>query len=486
MMIRSRFILLSFVIFGLILRLPSLFEPYWNSDEGVYLAVGQAIRRGFLVYKDIYDNKPPLLHLLAAVSTEQIHFRILAGVAVLLSLVFFFKICQKILPKNGIPVVLILYLLLTNLPLLEGNTGNAEMFFQLTSLIGVYLLVRGSTSSATAKIFLGLSFGVGFLFKFHAVFDLFPLVVYQFFFYPEKPSINIFRRFYDILPVLVGFLIPFSISLVYYYLLGTQGFYLDAAFWGNLDYATRWGSSPISFLEKLSPSALSGRVIILVVVVLVLLYFKNKISKTEALVFLWFSFSLFAVLLSGRPYPHYIYQLVPSLCLVIYFLFKSEIFSRLLSGFLLGFLFISIIKFNFYVYPVIGYYRNFYLFVTNQRSLDDYINHFNWNDSRNIEIANFIKKNTSPDDKIYLAGDQPVIYALADRRPAGSYLYQYQVFDFGKTDVLLAQFSSKPPKMVVVFRNEERFWRGFNELLASKYVLATSIGDASLYSSSNN
>lgn len=481
-MAKSKFLLVLFIILGLVLRLPSLFEPYWNSDEGVYLAVGQAIRRGLSAYEDVYDNKPPLLHLLAAISPEQLHFRILSSIFVLLSLLVFFKICQKLLVNKAISSILIIYLLLTNLPLLEGNTGNAEMFFQLTSLVGIYLWARGSTTSSVQKLSLGLIFGIGFLFKFHAVFDLAPLVVYILLFQPDSFFKSLRERFYDVFIIIVGFSLPFIASLIPYYFYGTINYYLDAAFIGNLDYATRWGNSPTIIMEKLSPITLAGRSILLVVVTSLLFLFKKRISKTEALVFLWFSFSLFSVLLSGRPYPHYIYQLVPSLCLVIFILFKGERFSRFFAATFLGLLLVSVIKFNFYVYPVLGYYRNFYLWITNQRSATDYINHFNWNDSRNVEIANYIKKNSSPDDKIYLAGDQPVIYALSDRRPAGSYLYQYQVFDFGKTDDLLTAFRSAPPKVIVIFLEEERFWEGFEDLLASKYVLATSIGNALIYS----
>ena len=43
-----------------ILRIPSLIEPYWYGDEGIYQVVGHAINSGEILYKDIWDNKPPL------------------------------------------------------------------------------------------------------------------------------------------------------------------------------------------------------------------------------------------------------------------------------------------------------------------------------------------------------------------------------------------------------------------------------------------
>ncbi len=54
--------LLIIILLMILLRIPSLFEPYWYGDEGIYLTLGQAIRKGLLLYRDIHDNKPPLLY----------------------------------------------------------------------------------------------------------------------------------------------------------------------------------------------------------------------------------------------------------------------------------------------------------------------------------------------------------------------------------------------------------------------------------------
>ena len=50
------FIILAVVV---LLRVPSLFEPYWYGDEGIYLTVGRSLRHGLALYRDVHDNKPP-------------------------------------------------------------------------------------------------------------------------------------------------------------------------------------------------------------------------------------------------------------------------------------------------------------------------------------------------------------------------------------------------------------------------------------------
>ena len=55
-------IIISVVFF--FLRFPSLFEPNWYGDEGVYQTLGIGMNAGRLLYKGIFDNKPPLLYFL--------------------------------------------------------------------------------------------------------------------------------------------------------------------------------------------------------------------------------------------------------------------------------------------------------------------------------------------------------------------------------------------------------------------------------------
>ena len=74
-----------------ILRLPSLIEPYWYGDEGIYQVIAQAINHGHLLYRDIWDNKPPLLYLVyAAANSDQILIRTISLIVGLLTTIAFF------------------------------------------------------------------------------------------------------------------------------------------------------------------------------------------------------------------------------------------------------------------------------------------------------------------------------------------------------------------------------------------------------------
>jgi 4-amino-4-deoxy-L-arabinose transferase-like glycosyltransferase len=52
-----------------VLRLPSLIEPHWYTDEASYVSTGQMLLRGHVLYSQIWSNKPPLqLWTVAAVA----------------------------------------------------------------------------------------------------------------------------------------------------------------------------------------------------------------------------------------------------------------------------------------------------------------------------------------------------------------------------------------------------------------------------------
>src|ERR1700704_3424949 len=94
-------IIISFSFF--LLRLPSLFEPLWYGDEGVYQVIGMAINQGRLLYRDIWDNKPPLLYLLYAIfQSNQPIIRFACLVAGLISVILFYFLTKELFQKKNI------------------------------------------------------------------------------------------------------------------------------------------------------------------------------------------------------------------------------------------------------------------------------------------------------------------------------------------------------------------------------------------------
>lgn len=165
-----------------LLRLPSLFEPYWYGDEGVYQTLGMAIRDGRLLYRDIWDNKPPFLYLLYSVfDSDQFSTKLASLIVGALSVLVFFFLAKKLFDSARTRSKIhffatIIFAILFGLPLIEGNIANAENFMILPILISALMIFnlanKKSSSLFNFQLFIaGLLLSFAFLFKVVALFD---------------------------------------------------------------------------------------------------------------------------------------------------------------------------------------------------------------------------------------------------------------------------------------------------------------------------
>ena len=127
---RTFWYLLSILTGFFLLRLPSLIEPNWYGDEGIYQCIGQAIHAGRLLYVQIWDNKPPFLYLVYALfNGDQFGIRLFSIISGLVAIITFFYLSQLLFKEYKPRIVAtIAFCLLFATPLIEGNIANAENF----------------------------------------------------------------------------------------------------------------------------------------------------------------------------------------------------------------------------------------------------------------------------------------------------------------------------------------------------------------------
>ena len=88
------FLGLTLILFYL-LRLPSLIEPYWYGDEAIYLTLGEGIRHNLVLYRDIFDHKPPLIYLIAAAAGSLYWFKLILLVWSIGTIALFWKLARE-------------------------------------------------------------------------------------------------------------------------------------------------------------------------------------------------------------------------------------------------------------------------------------------------------------------------------------------------------------------------------------------------------
>src|SRR4030066_1285833 len=133
----------------IILRIPSFFEPFSYGDEMIYLTLGEAIRQGLVLYRDIHDNKPPLLYILAAIAGNVFWFRVILAFWNIIYIVIFWVLLKRLLPKNpkGQKVGTFIFAILSTIPLFEVQIDNSEVFMIGFSILAFLILLSNNLNT---------------------------------------------------------------------------------------------------------------------------------------------------------------------------------------------------------------------------------------------------------------------------------------------------------------------------------------------------
>jgi hypothetical protein len=453
----------------LLLRIPSFFEPYYYGDEMIYLNLGEGVRQGQVLYKEIFDNKPPLIYLTAAAAGSLFWFKVILAFWNIATIVIFWNLARILFEKNERlqKIATVFFALLTTLPTLEGHIVNAELFMIGPSLLAFFFLLgKGVTPK---KIFVsGLLFGVASLFKIPAAFDIPVILTYWVI---VKGFKNWKETVKDTIILSLGFATPILLSFDFYFFQGGLPEYLKAAFFQNVGYIESW--------QVKVPMAM--RVGVVALGTLIIYLFRKKLTNKFILICLWTLFSLFAVILSQRPYPHYLIQSAAPLALLIGMLLAQKSIEQSLSVIPLTLIIFVPFYYHFYDYKIVPYYSRFISFATGRVSRGVYFNNFSPNTNRNYEIATFLANSSVSSDRVFVWDeDAPAIYALSRRIPPLKYVAPYHVNDYSNRDEVAQILAETKPKFIVTTSNFT-----FPEilgLLRSKYLLISQIENAEIWS----
>jgi hypothetical protein len=473
------------------LRVPNLIEPYWYGDEGIYLTLGIAMRQGERLYSEIIDHKTPLIYYFAMVP-NQFWFRVLNIVVTFITVLLFKDFAQKLFKNKTVTwISTFIFILLTSLPTLEGNIPNGELFVMFFIMLGGWFLTSTSLFQAilhneitpeTEKPFkktsfwpfvlAGFCFGLAILTKVPALFDAagffsigwFALcaIVLSARSRGKKSQKQLISVFADLGYMTAGMVLPIVLSVLYFILRGSGKAYLDYGLLYNFRYAGSW---QLGFQQKwlVFLFTFPGKLLLLGIWVFSLSTLRQYFRPRFQFLATWFGLSLFAALLSNRPYPHYFLQIVPPLVLLLgYFLSlfweskKKRTFLRAEMGYIAVAIFIlgAVLKLlNVHPYPTISYYQRFFNLTTHKISTDEYRASFNDYMKDNYEASKIIVR--SPDKHLLIWGTNPMLYALSKKSPVGRFTVQFHIRDFKAEGETIRDFEQKQPEFAVIDKSEK-------------------------------
>ncbi|MCL4382849.1 hypothetical protein M1545_03605 [Patescibacteria group bacterium] len=476
----------------LVLRIPSLLEPYYYGDEMIYLTLGNAIRLGKTLYLDIYDNKPPLLYIIAAIAGSVFGFRLILAFWSLATVVIFWLLVKAIFPfrpeatsdrwpkkEKMHAIATIIFGILTTIPKFEGNIANAEIFMMGPILLAFLILF---TKKANVKnlFFSGSLLGIAALFKIPAAFEFPVILVFWTLTLKSFSKVSLYNFAKKTIFLAIGFAIPLLIGFIWFWSKGALGEYVKQAFLENVGYLSSFRPEDTvkPFWIRNFPLLMRGAIVGIGVIILFLT--RKILSKRFIFVSLWLLFTLFAITLSERPYPHYLLQAFPALSILFGVLFLDRSIEQSLSILPISLFFLVPFYFNYWKYPTFLYYQRFLAFATQKIDRDTYLSSFGPNVTTDYEISNFVANSTRETDSVFVSDDSSVIYALSRRLPPIRFVADYHLNDFMKEGELIKILSSKKPKLIIILPNSPNFEEIY-PLLRTNYIQAQDIHDAEIW-----
>ena len=472
---RDAWIVILFVLVFILLRLPSLVEPYWYGDEGIYQVIGKALNSGRVLYQGIWDNKPPLLYYIYAVfNGDQFlvrSFSLIVGVFSVISFYFLGKVFFK--KKSSLYIATILYVVLFGSPIVEGNIANAENFMHLPIILSAIFLFKFIKENKLKYIFIsGFLLSVSFMTKIVAIFEftafsLFLIAVEHGEVLSGRQNIKSIKKFKTEAIFLIGFLSLSIIFALYFISINAYPDFLSGILSENIDYVGVGNNfifpMGILVLKVISLLTLTG----------IILYKRKNFSEVNLFLYLWLLFALFSTFFSQRPYLHYILMSILPFCYLVGSIIESKNYRAL--KIIVAVMIVVVIYLNFGIYKkTFSYYQNYIEFVLFDKKIDDYHAFFDVNTPRDYELARFIETFTNNKESVFLWSDSGQIYALSETLPPGKYIVAYHITYYNNAvDYMVEQISKTEPRYIIKTKDSPEF-RNFIPSYILKYKVANS------------
>ncbi len=421
------------------LRWPTFGAILWNVDESIHAAIARILLHGGVLYRDGVDQRTPLTYYVVALVFRLFGENNLWALRAVTSLVISTTALGLFLlgrrahrPVSGVWAALIFCALTTNLFYFEdANAVNTEWFVILFTTWGTWWFWRTRwRTDLAATVPTGVCFALAFLSKQPAALDLaVPLLTLGFLAAAgqAKPAAVVRAA----AGILLGFLVVVAATFAYFAVHGAFGDFIFYTLSYNLLYYGADVTAAPHLLAAFVPFARLGQRYPLVLVALLaalgLLLFRTLQRRPTAeeragqpwsfYLLAWTATSLLGAAASGRRFEHYFIQCLPAFALgagwllaetgaLIRRLWRRADGSRLARTAALPLaLFLAATGAGAIVRPLV------------HRGTDAYPNDPAYRCSR------FIRRLTTPAERIFVWGFNPDIYLYTNRMPASRFVY---------------------------------------------------------------
>ena len=432
--------LLHYILLALVLavvayvRIRLLTVPL-ERDEGEYAYLGQLLLKGMPPYVAAYTMKLPgvgiayaLIMLLFGQTPAGIHIGLLIVNGICICLVYL--LARRLLERDPAIISCASFAVLSLSQSVFGVFAHATHFVVMFSLSGFILLLRHLDRGKLAMLFFsGLSFGLAFTMKQHAIL----LITFAFLYllWRGRDKFPAGKKHFTAGCVLflLGTSIPYALLVIW---LSKAGAFARFWFW-TVQYAREYASGPslptglfnlVMSLTRLRPEF---PLWLLGVTGFALMFTSQKSRTDRPFVFGFLLFSFLAVCPGFYFREHYFVMMLPAVAILAGFACSC-------AGRLLSFWQPAIhVRYApiFIITATIGsglYLEKGYLFTLTPDEVSRTLGGTNPFPEA-LQVARYLKDHTSRTDRIAVLGSEPEIYFYADRLSATGYIYMYGLME---------------------------------------------------------
>lgn len=436
----------------ILLYLPFLGTPF-ERDEGVYATIAQGVLDGKVPYRDLFDNKPPLVYGWYAISflvfgESVVAPRLVAAVFLSLTAVALYQQARLVLPRPAAWIGAFLFALSTGLPWVALH-ANTEAYMLLPLVSSLMFFTIGMKRGGHRWFFIaGLAAGMAIMTKQVAVWNLLALAALALY-YHRRTALNLWLAIAPTVWLLVGALVtvgavalPFAINGalddLLYANLGYNWVYMG--FISNAQRLANLGYGMLFFCAIAAPfvaGALAGLVVIL----------KRRGSVSDYMLIAWGAASVVGVASGGRFFPHYFLQLMPILAVLTGVL----VYERFFKGRHVTLSKPAAAAAALVIIASLGTTTVLYLSPARaEEQFSSSIYHQKEWEASSEELGRYLRSHTGPDDKIFNYGRESQVYFYADRQPAIPYFYDWAIqYEAAPMGEVIAQLRKTRPAYIV-------------------------------------
>jgi 4-amino-4-deoxy-L-arabinose transferase-like glycosyltransferase len=502
----------------IVVRLPSFFEPHHYGDEGVFAATAQRLLQGHTLYREAWDDKPPLVFLIYAgvlwlFGPSMLALRILGALWAAATTLIVRAIGRRAIGPGAGWAAALVVAVLAALPFTESTLLLTEALAALPSAAAILAVMRNAecgmpngkraahhradsadpTQPAQVHVpyaaVAGALLGVAFLFKQVAALDAVAVGLWL-----------LLRRGHPLRNTLLlacGWCLPVAAAALW---LASGGALADAwhAVFGFYSLYLREGSAtPPAFTAlKLAPAGLA---------LAWALWIRRRTGSagSSELLLLWFGFAVLGATLAGRPFGHYLVQVYAPAALLIGMIGphppapspnagrggdmstaveeRSPLPAlgegsgvRAFSALLLTLALIIVLagfRGFWWSHPTLqpAYYANWLAWAAGWKSRDEHDRTFSWRVANQNELVRLIAADGG-ERTLFVWGEYPWLYPLTDSHNPTRYTTSYHTsfVPQAKAEVL-RDLECDPPQYIAQELEEWRRLPGLTSFLESRY-----------------